>query len=147
MSLISHKCIEHHDNRKVCTASENGKVYRLVNNSTFKVQKVKVDKCIAQKVGERRCDYLMTFNDGIFERAIFIELKGGDLNGALQQLHETVIYLKDEFQDCKIDARIVASKGLPNIKLTPNYKKLAKTIFPTKGTIEIGTNNIYTETI
>lgn len=147
MSLIQNKCIEYHDDRSECVATENGKTYRLNNRSKFKVRKIKSDGCLPQKVGEKRCDYIIDYYDGIKPNIIFIELKGGALNMALGQIFDTIVYLKNELKDHKINARIVGSKDVPNFAGLPAYRKLGREILHTKGTIERRTNNIYTETI
>ncbi len=145
MNLIPAKCVEHNDKRKICVAEENGKKYQLFNKSGITIKKVKVDKCLQQKANEKRCDFLMEAKK--LKRVFFIELKGGDLNKAVNQIYSSIVYLKNEFKNYKIDARIVGSKDVPDIKITANYKKLAKEILPKNGTIERGTNNIYTESI
>ena len=145
MSLILGKCIEFNDKREICVAYENGKKYQLNNISNITIRKVKVDKCLSQNMGEKRCDFLMDTND--LKRVFFIELKGGALNKAVNQIYATILYLKSEYKNYRIDARIVGSKDVPGFKNTPDYKKLAKEIFPTKGSIKRGTNNIYTESI
>ena len=145
MSLILAKCIEFNEKRKICIAYENGKKYQLNNTSNITIRKVKVDKCLSQNIGEKRCDFLIETQD--LKRVFFIELKGGDLNKAVNQIYSTIVYLKSEFKNYRMDTRIVGSKDVPDLKITPDYKKLAKEILPTKGTIERGTNNIYTESI
>ena len=145
MNLILAECIEFNEKRKVCIAYENGKKYQLNNTSDVIVRKVKVDKCLVQNIGERRCDFLMNADE--LTRVFFIELKGSDLNKAVNQIYSTIIYLKSEFKNYRIDARIVGSKDVPGFKNTPDYKKLAKEILPTKGSIQRGTNNFYSENI
>ncbi len=147
MSLIPQKCIEYNDNRNKCIAFENGKYYKLNNVSKLIIRKVKVDGCLFRNTSEKRCDYLMTMEDKKLQRAIFIELKGGDLTDALKQLYFTVIYLKNEFKNYRIDARIVGSRDIPRFLNNPSYLKLAKEVFPTGGKIERATNNIYSENI
>ncbi len=145
MNLIPEECVEYNDQRKICVAEENGKKYQLHNKSGITIKKVKVDKCLVQKVNEKRCDFLIEGKE--HKRVFFIELKGRDLIKAVNQIHSSIMYLKKEFDNYKIDARIVGSKDVPDIKITADYRKLAKEILPTKGTIERGTNNIYTESI
>ncbi len=145
MSLILNKCVEFDEERKICIAFEKGKTYRLNNNSSYKIRKVKVDKCIAQDIGEKRCDYLMEIKS--IERVIFIELKGGDLAHALRQLFSAITLLKKEFGNFQIDARIVGSRDVPGFISLPDYLKLEKEIRFTKGKIERATNNIYSENI
>ncbi len=145
MSLIQNECIEFEDERKICMAFEKGKTYRLLNSSNYKIRKVIVDKCIGQNIGEKRCDYLMEIKS--IKRVIFIELKGGDLVHALKQIYSTIVYLKSEFLDYQIDARIVGSRDVPGFINTPYFVKLEKQIYPTKGKIERATNNFYSENI
>ena len=144
MSLIPTKCIQSYDERKICVAFEKGKTYKLNNNSNHKIKKVKVDGCIVGIVGEK-CDYLMEIKS--IERVIFIELKGGDLVHALKQLHTSILYLKAEFKNYQIDARIVGSKDVPGFISLPFYRKLDIEIRKHKGRIIRATNNIYTENI
>jgi hypothetical protein len=145
MSLIPEACVEFNDGRKICVAIEKGKRYELRNNSDFKIRKVKIDKCIAQDEGEKRCDYL--FDLGDLKRVYFIELKGGKLNTAVKQICSTVLYLKAEFRNYRMEARIIGSKDVPKFKNNFHYRKLASEIVPGGGTIERGTNNIYIESI
>ena len=145
MSLLLTECIEFTEKRKICIAYENGKTYTINNESNVVVRKVKIDKCIAQKVNEKRCDFLFDIDE--MKRVFFVELKGGDLNKAVNQIHSTILYLKDEFKNFRIDARIVGSKDVPGFKNTPDYKKLAKVVLPTNGRIERGTNRVYFEKI
>ncbi len=147
MSLILEKCVEFNEKRKICIAAENSKTYRLENNSGYLVRKVKIDGCVAQGAGERRCDYLMNIDNDGFKSAFFIELKGGALVDALEQIHETIGYLKKEFKGYSLNARIVGSRDVPNFKSQPAYLKLAREVKSTKGTIERATNKIYTEKI
>src|SRR5665213_978686 len=134
MNLILEQCIEFKEKRKICVALENGKRYELNNISGVTIRKVKVDKCLDRNAGEKRCDFLMDAAD--LKRVFFIELKGGDLNKAVNQIYSSIRYLKSEFVNYRIDARIIASKDIPQFKNTADYKKLAKEVLPTNGTIE-----------
>lgn len=147
MSKIFQKCIEYNDQRRNCVASENGKVFTLNNISGYKVRKVKIDKCLMQKVGEKRCDYLMNINDSDLKKVFFIELKGGKILDGVKQIHQTFEYLKNEFENYIVEARIVGSNSVPNIKADPSYLKLRRELVKTKGDIVIRTNNSLTERI
>lgn len=50
MSLIPVKCVEYNEPRKQNVAKENGKEYRLINNSGYNIRKVKCDGCIEQNI-------------------------------------------------------------------------------------------------
>ena len=80
-------------------------------------------------------------------RVFFIELKGGKMLDAVEQIFDTILYLKKEFANYRLDARIVGSGGVPNIKLDPKYRKLAREIIPTSGKIAIATNKFYSERV
>ncbi len=147
MSKIPANCIEYNEKRKICIATEKGKTYTLNNISNCKARKVKVDKCLPQAKGEKRCDYLFNTDDEKLRRVIFIELKGSNLTIALKQLHTTIVYLKEDFKNYQIDERIVARRDTPGFKNLPDYFDLFKIIKPNNGTIIRATNNIYTETI
>ncbi|MDP4151679.1 MAG: hypothetical protein Q8943_19905, partial [Bacteroidota bacterium] len=121
MTLVLPDCLEYFDKRQVCVAEENGKCYRLVNTSKVNIAKIKVDKCLPQKDNERRCDYLMKVDDKGIQRAIFIELKGTRLIDAVRQIQGTIDYLRKEFQDFQLDARIVGSGDVPRISNLPEY--------------------------
>lgn len=146
MSLIPDNCIEHYDTRNECVASENKKIYKLVNASKFKIKKIKIDKCLPQ-VGEKRCDYLISIGEKNTKKVFFIELKGGRLVDAIKQIHSTIVYLKEEFKDFEMNARIVGSRDVPGFINNPYYLKLKKVIDPTNGTIERSTNKFYSEAI
>ncbi len=145
MNLIPNECIEFDEERKICIAIENGKIYKLNNVSGFKIRKVKVDNCILQKPEDRKCDYLMEIKS--VGRVIFIELKGGDLVHALKQLFSSISYLKSEFINYQIDVRIVGSRDVPGFINTPDYLRLFKIVRPTNGLIKRSTNKIYSENI
>ena len=136
MSLIPTKCIDPNEDWKICSVSEKRISYQLENGFLYKIKKVTVDGCLPQKEGERRCDYLFDIHQ--IKSVIFIELKGnkGKIKDALEQLYQTIIFLKSEFENYKIHARIAGSKGTPDIENLPEYKKLKRQIIPTKGTIK-----------
>ncbi len=147
MSLILKACIEHEDNRNECVAYENGKTFKLVNQSGFVVRKVKVDKCLPQGEGEKRCDFLFSIDCPEMKRVFFIELKGGRLVDAVKQIHGTINYLKEDFKGYVLEARIVGSGDVPNLRANPYYLRLQRAIHPIKGTIKRATNKYLEETI
>jgi hypothetical protein len=136
-------CTRDHDDRDKCIAEEKGKKYTLCNTSKFVIRKVKVDGCFPQEVNEKRCDYLMIIES--INRAIFIELKGAALTQAVRQLSSTINFLKQELQGYQIDARIIGNGNVPRLRVTTDYRCLAKEIKP-NGTIIIRTNS-YSEEI
>ena len=147
MSLIPDSCVISNDNRSECVATENGKTYKLINKSKVQIRKVKVDNCIQQREGEKRCDYLMSIDNKEHKKVFFIELKGGGLSDAIKQIYSTIIYLQAELKGFQLEARIVESGDVPNFKNSPQYLKLLKQVYLTKGTIIRATNKFYSENI
>lgn len=147
MNLIPDKCVEFNDKRKFCIVEEKGKKYELKNDSEFQIRKVKINYCLAQSLNEKRCDYLLSADKINKPVAFFIELKGGDLIQAVKQLYDSIVYLKAEFENYIINARIVGSRDVPRFINTPEYRKLARIIEPSSGTIKRSTNKLMSENI
>lgn len=147
MSLIRKECIDHCDTRKICVVEEKGKKYELKNNSGFEVRKIRVDKCLSQGTGEKRCDFLVSIDNDKLKRAIFIELKGGKLTDAVKQIYDTVVFLRPEFKGFVLDGRIIGSRDVPNIGNNPIFLKLRRELKVTGGDIDRATNGIYSENI
>lgn len=127
--------------------SENGKKYMLNNNSGYQIKKIKLDGCFPEVHGERICDYMMSIEARELSRAIFIELKGGALTDACNQLYSSITYFKAELKGFRIDARIIGTRDVPGFINTPQYRKLFREVNSTKGTIERATNKFYSENI
>lgn len=147
MSLIQSKCVQFEDDRKICVAEENGKKFELKNNSGLIIKKIKVNFWLAQEVNEKRCDFLMSIDRINKPVVFFIELKGGDLVEAVKQLLDSVIFLKEEFRNYVINARIIGSRDVPGFVNTPAYKKLGALVEQFNGSIKRSTNKIMSELI
>ncbi len=143
MSLVLAKCIEYDVEQKICTAEEKGKKYSLQNDSLFRIQKIKVDGCLAQPSGQKRCDYLFKLETRNPRIALFIELKGGDLITAVKQAYDSIIYLKNELGSYQVLVRIIGSGNVPELQNNPAYRKLIRLI-PSKIFL-YRTNRSYTE--
>ena len=145
MSLIPQECIEYDEARKICIAEQYGKKYTLNNDSGFKIQKIKVDGCLAQHTGEKRCDYLFKIETKTPQNAIFVELKGGDLITAVRQVSYTINYLRAELKTYDLLVRIIGSRDVPKLKISPAYRQLLQLIPPQN--FKYATNGVYTEKI
>ncbi|MBS1735051.1 MAG: hypothetical protein JSS98_00415 [Bacteroidetes bacterium] len=110
MSLILKKCVEYDEVRKICVAEDKGKKFEIVNRSGFQIKKVIVDGCLKQSKNEKRCDFLMSIDKINNPVVYFIELKGGDLIKAVEQLNDSITYLKSDFSNYVIHARIIGTR-------------------------------------
>ncbi len=150
MSLIAN-CIRSEDVRQQVVVEENGKKYHLENEKGAKIAVVIVDKCVAQKEGEKRCDFLLQINrkvknDFVLDKSIFIELKGGKILNGVKQIYESILFLKHEVAMNNLECKIVGSSGVPKIQSEPSYLKLLKLV-DSKDRITIKTNNFLKEKI
>lgn len=146
MSLINNNCVEFHDTRPECKADHNGKKYVLNNKSGFKVRKVKIELCLKNVKEGDRCDYLFSIDKQNNNLVFFVELKGGDLVKAVNQIIHTIHLLRNEFMGYRIEARIVGTRNVPGLTSFPAYRKLAGLIKP-NGKIKVRTNRFYSENI
>jgi len=135
MSLIKTDCIEFRDKRAKCVAQQKGRKFTLINNSGHLISKVKIDGCVI-KEERTKCDYLFKVEAASNARALFVELKGGGLNDAMKQILSTIDYLKDELHGWRLDARIVSSGNVPDLKSFPNYRELNRAVRKTGGDID-----------
>lgn len=145
MSLIPNNCVEYDEPRPVCIAEEKGKKYTLQNDSRFRIQKIKVDGCLAQKEKEKRCDYLFKIEKRNPQAAIFVELKGAELIIAIRQVLQTIAYLHSELKNYELLVRIVGSRDAPQMKLDTAYRQLTRIIPPQN--FKYATNCFLKETI
>jgi hypothetical protein len=118
-------CIKIKDTRKVFAAKEEGKVYTLYNNSKLKIAKIQIDGCIFKEYTEK-CDWLFLIEE---HNAIFVELKGSDIEKGISQLLSTYDKLKTEkdIKGCTIWFRLSIGEknSVPRIvKTNSTYKKL-----------------------
>ena len=93
---------------KTITAAEKGKKIILENPGGKTVTKIQVDGCLV--AGSRpRCDWV--FEVGVpASLAIYVELKGKDIERACAQLAATLLYLKSNHQQVERRCQIVASR-------------------------------------
>ncbi len=107
-NFTNSKCIRDRDKSKIISASEKGKTFKIVNKSEKNFLKLLVDDCLI-KNHDIRCDYLfLNCDDDI---AYFLELKGRNINHAIEQLSNSIDLIKPQFNSFKsINSYIVLSK-------------------------------------
>ena len=128
------KCIMSSDQRPEIKCEEKKKKYTLVNTQKNHVVSYRMDGGIISEdasvpEGTNKCDHLFVINSDC-RTAILIELKGRDnVSKALKQLHGTLkLYHSFWKTFSAIYARAIVGSSAPNIKATPEYINLAKTI-------------------
>jgi hypothetical protein len=102
---------------KIIPAEEHRRKLTINNPSEKVIRKIKVDGCLPIKSG-KRCDYMFEIDTPIskdnpipkIERAIYLELKGCDIEKAYEQLISTIEIFKSKHQQTKKECHIVASR-------------------------------------
>jgi len=116
----------------VSTPSENGKKFTIVLPKGNKEEflRIKIDKGLLNEIDQltKKCDY--GFIRGKTCDYYFVELKGADINSAVEQLISTIKYFKKEYHlESKNTYAFVVSSGLPAsanlkfLKLVERFKK------------------------
>lgn len=75
--------------------SENKSKISVLNEKRIEVQKIQVDGCLIDARMEK-CDWLFCYEDHA-KKAVFIELKGCDLDKAISQLRSTINHTKANY--------------------------------------------------
>jgi len=109
-------CVTYSGYKKNCPVSENGKTFRLINATPYKLTVFKVDHCLIKDNKEKKCDFLVVVDKKKECLAYFIELKGTGLTEAIHQLLNSIDILYKSLNEHKIFARIVGKRVTPNIK-------------------------------
>lgn len=129
--FINHECSICNNNR-VFSVSENKCSFKLINNNSKLVCKIKVDNCYIME--GKQCDYL--FLDCDDRKAYFIELKGCMLIDAVKQITNSIKSLISEIPNFTIFGRIVPTKvSVPNLENNPHILRLIKTLKKSGGNL------------
>lgn len=85
------KCILYEDFRKHAVCEEKKKRYNLINDKNNKIALYHMDGgIIRDEVSIQRCDFLYVIYDQDCPTAIFVELKGSDINHAVRQVKASI---------------------------------------------------------
>lgn len=137
-------CREFSEVRNVSVASENQKTFRLINKSSYKVEKWRIDKCIF--TNETTCDFLFLLHpDQKQKSAYWVELKSSDIGHAAFQILSTIykIGLTNNFIH---HARIIPSRN-PNPKYRGTHYRNLENFIRAKGGTLRNQNKLLEETI
>ena len=92
---IPPKCVQS-TKARIHELSEQQVVLTLVNSDLLNLEIVHVDGCVFANQPTKRCDYLV--NVQAVGRSHFVELKGSDIDGVIEQLAHSTVLLKDNTQ-------------------------------------------------
>lgn len=95
-----------------------GKVVVLSNPSREKVHRVRFDGCVVQN--QKAVDYLVSVGN---ERSLLVELKGRDVEHAIDQISESAHYLKQNYAHYQPDLGLIFCKQVPSGSSTINRKR------------------------
>lgn len=104
MRKMKQKCIDKNTN-KVIVFKENRSKLTIINKDQEKVCKIIVDGC--QITSGLRCDFMLTTKNLEF----FIELKGQDINHALEQIKTTISKLSKNAKKQKKKTFIICTRS------------------------------------
>ena len=98
------------DGSRIISLSEKKSNYKLHNDSGLCISRYHIDGGLCDSMDHEKCDY------GIFtdlNELFLIELKGRNINHAIEQIDHTIDFLKlpTKFRGMKVKARIVATKA------------------------------------
>jgi len=114
------KCNEVSKN-KIVTASENRRTFIINNKSRLTINKVTVDGCYISK--GVKCDYLFEIIDNEIKNVFYVELKGKDIEHALDQLETTLKHCISIHKKFDRSCYIVASRVPKTTTSTQKQKK------------------------
>lgn len=130
-------CIVCRDSRRNVVCEEKKKRYNLVNDEGYIVALYHVDGgMIFGEPDVKKCDFLYFVYDTEKPTAIFVELKGKDINEAVRQIKKTVDRYGATLQR-RVCARIVCN-AVPRLYNDPSISNLRKEIMRRyNGTLKI----------
>ncbi len=103
--------------------------YIVINTNQTKLSKFIVDDCLLKEFGrEQKCDYLFLYETINNKIATFIEMKGGDIIKAINQINSSINILQIELQGYEIQARIISTKVFAPNLISAEFKKLKEKI-------------------
>lgn len=129
------------DCRKNALVAENGRRYRASNASGKLLSCYQVDGGLIQD--GRRCDFALAVNSD--NKVYFIELKGGDISHAADQIQATITKLNSKLKNVVLFARIVCSHvSRPRIR-RPQLVRLEQLVAQTTGNVRVSSQELAEE--
>ncbi len=104
--VIDSNCCQNLGKPLNVSIEEKEKKYEYKNNAGRTLIRCKVDDCV--NINNGKCDYLLI--DDTCRIAYFIELKGSDLNKAIDQIENTINHIANKLKNYEIRIRIILSR-------------------------------------
>jgi hypothetical protein len=92
----------------IIVLSENRSRIEIRNQKRLEVQKIQVDGCLIAHALEK-CDWLLTYDLPV-KTAIYVELKGCDLDKAISQLKSTIAHTNGHLQHYRKECYAVTTR-------------------------------------
>lgn len=105
----------------VVVSGEKGKCHRVENKSGYPIYQYHIDKGIICDKNTKRCDYIVEVTKDT-PIAFIIELKGCNINKAIQQIESTINHFKSKLQKYDIRPRII-SNGVTHSIYNSEFRK------------------------
>ncbi len=96
-----------------CTEQENGRKLTIKNNDQSHICIIKLDGCVyPHGDSSSKCDYMFTIesSDGTQRKVLFVELKGGNVEDAYDQIESTIRSCSQKINGLTREAMIVAKR-------------------------------------
>lgn len=110
----------------IVVSKENGNEHILQNTSGREVYQFLIDGDIVRGRAGERCDYIVEVDNANAHTAYAIELKGSDLNKAIDQIGKTVEDYATALSQCNILPRIIIHKVVTHDVNGKKYRDFKK---------------------
>ncbi len=120
-------------NDSTIVVQENKSRFELKNPERKYFQKIEVDGCLIGE-GFEKCDWIIA-SENQKKRALYIELKGCDIDKAISQLKSTLLHTKEKYRDYNRECYAVTTR-IP--KHGPSIRKKCLEFYKsTKATLSV----------
>lgn len=101
---------------------------RFLNPEQMNIYKVKVDDGLirdSEGNNRKKCDYMIYTADDD-KLVIYIELKGSNINLAIEQLESTVLLTRQDFKSYSLKKAYISSRSSPKTQYQKKQRKFEK---------------------
>ena len=105
---------------------ENKGKCEIENNTNIKVQIACLDPCVTMLEQERKCDFIVTWNDKKNIIVYYVELKGKNHKDAFEQLLATINHCKSIHCSCTRRCHIAACPPVASSTIQKYQKEFSK---------------------